>query len=121
MKKKILITTTLLIVIMVSIGSAKSLNNTVIPPKPVGGIQALLKDIYYPQGAIDARLESQVKLSFRIDQWGSVSYIEVIESGGEMFDESVISAIEKSVWEPASYNNKCIPIRFELPFRFVIK
>ncbi|NQV16775.1 energy transducer TonB [bacterium] len=122
MKKRTLIKTMLVTIILVAGASANPRDITgVTPPRPVGGMQAIINQAQYPLSASENRMEGQLVLSFRVDQRGNVSHIIVVESGGEIFNEAAIAAVRNTTWIPASYNAQSIPIRYELPFRYTIK
>jgi len=119
MTKRALVKTVLITLVSVISVSANPVDvASITPPRPFSGIQTLMKHANYPASAIETRFESEVLLSFRVDRFGVVSNIKVIESGGTLFDDSAINAVLNTEWIPASYVDQNIAIRLELPFMF---
>ena len=90
-------------------------------PQPVGGISAVREHVTYPDLAMDMGLEGNVILRFRVDEFGSVSNIQVIQSGGYLLDEAAMAAVSRTEWIPASHNNQNYSVLFQLPFKFSIE
>lgn len=87
-------------------------------PQPIGGIPALCELVTYPDQAICMGMEGNVLLRFRIDEYGNVSNIQVIRSGGYLFDQAAIAAVSRTEWIPASHNSKNYAVLYQLPFQF---
>ena len=61
-----------------------------------------------------------VQVRFRITKDGVVSLLEIIKSGGEVFDKEVIRVCKKMPrWKPATQNGIQVPITFVLPVTFI--
>ncbi|MBC8375042.1 MAG: energy transducer TonB [FCB group bacterium] len=89
-------------------------------PQPVGGIPAVCEQVIYPDLAVDMGLEGNVTLRFRVDEFGNVSNIQVIRSGGYLLDEAAMAAVSRTEWIPASHNNQNYSVLFQLPFKFCL-
>ena len=94
--------------------------NAITLPQPVGGIPAVCKHVIYPELAMDLGLEGNVTLRFRVDEFGNVSNIQIIQSGGHLLDEAAMAAVTCMEWIPATKNNQNLSVLFELPFKFCI-
>ena len=94
--------------------------DVVTKPRPVGGIPAVCEHVTYPDFAMEMGMEGNVILRFRVDEFGNVSNIQVIQSGGYLLDEAVMAAVSRSEWIPATHNNKSFSVLFQLPFNFSI-
>ena len=90
-------------------------------PRPVGGIPAVREHVIYPDLAMDIGLEGNVTLRFRVDKFGNVSNIQIIQSGGFLLDEAAMAAVSRTEWLPASQNNQNYSVLFQLPFKFSIE
>ena len=112
---------------LITLASCLSLNANPISsrvitlPCPEGGIEALCSQVHYPEFAQESRLEGSVVLRFRVDEFGTISSIVVVRSGGYCFDQAAISAVKSTHWIPATHNSQNISVLFELPFRFCFK
>jgi len=104
-----------------SLNAKPMLNNSATLPSPVGGIKAVQQQTQYPLWAMAQNIESSVLLSFRVNENGSVSDMQVVRSGGSIFDESAISAVMNTEWIPASQNDRNVSTVFELPFEFTAR
>jgi len=89
-------------------------------PHPAGGSLPVSEIVQYPDMALDMGIEGQVILRFRINEYGSVSDIQIIQSGGYLLDEAAIAAVCCAEWAPARYNDKPYSVLFQLPFKFCL-
>ena len=94
--------------------------NAITLPQPVGGIPAVCKHVIYPDLAMELGLEGNVTLRFMVDEFGNVSNIQIIQSGGYLLDEAAMAAVTRTEWIPATRNNENYSVLFQLPFKFCI-
>jgi protein TonB len=61
-----------------------------------------------------------VRARFKVDVDGSVSLVEIIQTGGSLFDKEVIRVCKKMPrWKPAIQNGEAIPTSYVLPVTFI--
>jgi TonB family protein len=72
----------------------------------------------FPEAAKRSRLQGVVEMSFLIDENGEVSELEVLESGGEVFDDAVIETVRSWRYEPATKHGVRVKMRWVQRFRF---
>ncbi len=72
----------------------------------------------YPEFARRMGKESYVLLRVMIDEYGNVKKVDVIQSGGKIFDEEAIKAIKRSTFNPAKENGRPVPCYVKIPIRF---
>jgi len=72
----------------------------------------------YPDAARRARLQGVVELSFLIDENGNVSEPQVLESGGQVFDDAVLETVRGWRYEPATKHGVRVKMRWVQRFRF---
>ncbi|HEY7819634.1 MAG TPA: TonB family protein, partial [Vicinamibacteria bacterium] len=72
----------------------------------------------FPEAAKRARLQGSVELSFLIDENGEVSELQVLESGGEVFDDAVRDTVTSWRYEPATKQGVRVKMRWVQRFRF---
>jgi TonB family protein len=72
----------------------------------------------FPDAAKRARLQGAVELGFLIDENGSVSELQVLESGGEVFDDAVLETVTSWRYEPATKHGVPVKMRWVQRFRF---
>ncbi len=92
-------------------------------PSFPGGMPAFMdflgSNIRYPESAIRDSLQGNVGLLLYIEANGSISNIEIVESGGYAFKDEVIGVIETMpAWKPANVKGKAVRSVFSLPVRF---
>lgn len=92
-------------------------------PEYPGGYDALLKFLSRNLGTPD-ELESgekkMVKARFRVDTDGTVSLVEIEQSGGNVFDREVIRVCKKMPkWKPAIQNGVPVAVSYVLPVTFI--
>ncbi len=72
----------------------------------------------YPEAARQSRLQGAVELSFLIDEEGEVGELQVLESGGQVFDEAVLETVKSWRYEPATKHGVRVKVRWVQRFRF---
>ncbi len=72
----------------------------------------------FPEAAKRSRLQGAVELSFLIDEDGEVSEFQVLESGGEVFDDAVLETVKSWRYEPATKHGVRVKMRWIQRFRF---
>jgi TonB family protein len=90
------------------------------PPKPIGGIAALQKNLVYPEEARYRGIEGMVILEILINENGKVEDTRVVKSLNADCDIAAVSAIQKTRWEPAEKEGKPIKTWTGVPVTFRI-
>ncbi len=72
----------------------------------------------FPESAKRSRMQGVVELSFLIDENGEISDLQVLESGGEMFDDAVLETVKSWRYEPATKHGVRVKMRWVQRFRF---
>ncbi|HEX5622853.1 MAG TPA: TonB family protein [Sulfuricurvum sp.] len=85
----------------------------------LGEIRALLvKNLHYPKNAQRLKMQGEVRISFRLEQDGSVEDVEVIQSSGfELLDEDARSLIKKTAPQfpkPSKSIRLSVPLSYQL-------
>lgn len=93
-----------------------------IAPSPIGGFQAIQKNVHYPEIARRAGIEGQVVVFAQIDVDGNVTDTMVKTSLGENgCDEAAIEAIKKTKWQPAKRDGNPVKVWVSIPIIFKLK
>jgi TonB family protein len=74
--------------------------------------------VAYPEAARRSRLQGVVELSFLIHENGEVGELQVLESGGEVFDDAVLETVKSWRYEPATKHGVRVKMRWVQRFRF---
>jgi len=72
----------------------------------------------YPEAARRSRLQGAVELSFLIDEDGEVGELQILESGGQVFDDAVLETVKSWRYEPATKHGVRVKVRWVQRFRF---
>jgi periplasmic protein TonB len=112
-------------------GSGEKMVAEDVPMKPSsapeypGGVEALKKflgrNLSAPEElGLDAGERRMVKVRFVVGKDGVVSIIEVIETGGSIFDKEVVRVCKKMPkWKPAIQHGEPVTATYVLPVTFV--
>ena len=78
--------------------------------------------VIYPSNALKKGIQAQVKISFIIDEKGTIIQVTPLTKNEWGFEESVMRTIkEKKQYGFVLYKNKPVKLYLEVPFAFVIK
>lgn len=75
-------------------------------------------DPVYPPSKLEASIDTTVTLFVTVEKDGSVSDVEVAESGGAEFDEAAMAAARRWRFTPATRGGTPIRARIRVPFHF---
>jgi len=75
----------------------------------------------YPPSERAAGKETQVVAEVYIGENGTVDRVEIITSGGILFDNAVISAVKNSSFTPAFMDGKPVAVRVKIPYTFKLR
>lgn len=92
-------------------------------PLPLTTLPTLLEYIQapYPPQAEEAGIEGTVKLLLEIDEYGEVTYVELLESAGNGFDEAAMDAAWQFLFSPAEDANGPTGVAIEFDYGFVLQ
>jgi len=88
-------------------------------PEPVGGMEAFLKKVHYPESAARAALEGDVVVRFVVDEEGRPSDVKVMSGIGAGCDEEAVRAVRAARFVPGVQDGKPVKVKMTLviPFR----
>ncbi len=87
-------------------------------PKPVGGIEAILKKIFYPVLAKENKIEGTVVIRTYIDRDGEVLNAEVLKGIGYGCDESARNAVFYHRFKPGLQRGQRVKVQMDIPIEF---
>lgn len=89
------------------------------PPVPVGGLEALMRNVRYPPIAREAGIEGTVIVQAFIDARGRVTQTVVAQSlPGTGLDEAAVEAIEGTRFKPAKQRDRAVGVWMTIPIMF---
>lgn len=85
-----------------------------------GSLKSFIKDnLQYPQEAVDNNEEGRVRVSFVVDNDGSIIDVEILDSVSESLDEEAIRLVKSMPnWIPAKQDGENSRQRFAFPLNF---
>lgn len=69
-------------------------------PAPIGGNEAITKNIKYPEAALKSKTEGKVYCLALINQNGDVDDVKIVKGLGNGCDEEAVRAIKKTKFSP---------------------
>lgn len=87
-------------------------------PDLIGGLEALQKNIVYPEIARLAGIEGRVTVQFVIDERGNVLNPVVVRGIGGGCDEAAIEAVKKAKFTPGMQRGRPVKVSYTLPITF---
>ncbi len=89
------------------------------PPKPIGGFEAIQRNLRYPEIARKAGIEGRVVLYVHVNEDGRVAETRVLKSLGEAgCDEAAMAAVKSVRWKPATRDGKPVKVWVAIPIIF---
>lgn len=92
------------------------------PPKPIGGYEAIHRNIVYPEIAQEAGIEGLVIIYAFVDKTGKVTDT-IVEKGipNTGLDEAAMNAIRNTRWTPAKQRDRAVGVWIAIPINFRLK
>jgi len=92
-----------------------------VMPAPVGGLEAVVKKIVYPEIAKKAGLTGKLYLLIYVDEKGKVDDVKVIKGLGGGCDEAAIKAVKETKFTPGKNSDVPVKVKLSLPITFKMK
>jgi len=89
-------------------------------PEIIGGMQALIDNIVYPQTAKDANKQGMVFIEAIVSKTGSVQSAKVKKGADPELDKAALDAVKKLTFKPGSHKGKKVPVSLVIPIRFAL-
>lgn len=87
-------------------------------PTPVGGFEAIMKRITYPEMAQKMRTEGKVYVLIYINENGDVDDVKVVKGIGAGCDEEAVKAIKRSKFNPGMDKGVAVKSKFSMAITF---
>lgn len=92
-----------------------------VMPSPIGGLEAVIKRIVYPEIAKKAGLSGKLYLLIYVDEKGQVDDVKVIKGLGGGCDEAAVKAVKESKFTPGKNSEVPLKVKLSLPITFKMK
>ena len=90
-------------------------------PELIGGIEALQKEIRYPEMARQAGVNGRVFVQFIVDEDGTVANPVVLRGIGGGCDEEALRVVKKARFKPGRQRGKAVKVRYVIPIIFKLR
>ncbi|MDZ7374381.1 MAG: energy transducer TonB [candidate division KSB1 bacterium] len=92
------------------------------PPEPIGGFEAIQRNLVYPEIARKAGVEGRVIVHVLVDERGNVVETKILKSlGNNGCDEAAVAAIKSVKWKPAMQRDRPVKVWVAIPVIFKLK
>ncbi|MCD6234270.1 MAG: energy transducer TonB [Candidatus Marinimicrobia bacterium] len=92
------------------------------PPEPIGGANAILRNIVYPEIAREAQIEGTVIVQAFVNEKGIVTDCVIMKGiPNTGLDEAAIKAIKKTRFKPAKQRDRNVGVWIAIPVVFKLK
>lgn len=88
------------------------------PPEIIGGIEAILKNLDYPELAKRANIEGMVVIYAYVDEKGNVAKVEIAKDLGAGCGQAAAEAVMKVRFKPGKQRGNAVKCRVAVPVRF---
>ncbi len=90
-------------------------------PELIGGLQALQREVRYPERALRANIEGRVIVQFIVNERGEVENPQVIRGIGGGCDEEAIRVVKQAKFKPGMQRGRPVRVQYNLPVIFRIR
>jgi TonB family protein len=90
-------------------------------PMPLGGLEALAKNVIYPEQAKREGIEGKVFVKALIDEQGNVVKTEIIKGVNPLLDNAARDAVMKIKFTPGKVKGKPVKTQVTVPIFFKLK
>lgn len=92
------------------------------PPLPLGGMEALMNNLVYPEEVRKRGIEGYVIAQAHVNEWGKVDDVMILRSElPQVCNEAAIEALKKTTFTPAKQRGEAIAVWISVPFRFKLQ
>ena len=94
-------------------------------PEFPGGTNALqrflIRNLRVPDEGLEPGTKITVQVQFIVDRAGKIAGMEILRSGGELYNKEVLRVLNKMpAWKPGRQNGMTVPVYFTLPVTFQV-
>jgi protein TonB len=94
-------------------------------PEPIGGAAAwskfLMKNMKYPDMAVDQHISGAVWVSFIVEADGKLSNFKILRGAGYGMDEEALRVLKMApAWKPGIQNGQPVRVSYNIPIRFIL-
>ena len=88
------------------------------PAAPVGGMESIVKKMFYPTEAENKHITGKVYLLVYVNEQGEVDDVKVVKGIGYGCDEVAVAAVKKTKFSPAQDKGVAVKAKLSMPIQF---
>ena len=92
-----------------------------VKPEIIGGLQSILKNVYYTEIARRAGIEGRVTIEFLVNKTGDVEDAKVLKGISEELDLIALNAVKQAKFTPGLQRGKPVTVKMVIPIVFKLK
>ncbi|MCU0343076.1 MAG: energy transducer TonB [Ignavibacterium sp.] len=92
-----------------------------VKPEIIGGLESILKNVYYTEFARRAEIEGRVSIGFVVNKQGEVEDAKVLKGISEDLDLIALNAVKKAKFTPGLQRGKPVKVKMVVPILFKLK
>lgn len=116
--KSIFIIAFALIMISGNIISAQNKKELDKMPMPVGGMQAIVKNVIYPEDAKKDKIEGKVFVRAQINEKGEVTEVKIEKGDNKLLIDAAVKAVKATKFTPGELKGKKVKAEVVVPIVF---
>ncbi len=87
-------------------------------PEPIGGIKAIMENVFYPKEAKENNIQGKVYVLAYINEEGTVEKTKIIQSVNSLLDKAASDAVKKVKFTSAKQDGKTVKVEVAIPIVF---
>jgi protein TonB len=92
-----------------------------VKPEIIGGLESILKNVYYTEIARRSQIEGRVSIDFVVNKNGEVEDAKVLKGISEELDMIALNAVKLAKFNPGLQRGKPVNVRMVIPIVFKLK
>lgn len=90
-------------------------------PELIGGLEALQREVRYPERALRAQIQGRVYVQFIVNERGEVENPRVVRGIGGGCDEEALRVVSQAKFVPGMQRGRPVRVQYSLPVIFMIR
>jgi protein TonB len=87
-------------------------------PMPVGGMEAILKNVVYPEDAKKDKIEGKVFVRAQINEKGEVTEVKIEKGDNKLLIDAAVAAVKATKFSPGELKGKKVKAEVVIPIMF---
>lgn len=92
-----------------------------VTPEIIGGLESILKNVYYTEIARRAEIEGRVSIGFVVNKVGEIEDAKVLKGISGDLDMIALNAVKQAKFTPGLQRGKPVNVRMVIPIVFKLK